>query len=38
MRDLLDETETSLEVEKVEFDEKVSRKVFTKTDLERNCR
>jgi hypothetical protein len=37
MRDLLDETETSLEVEKIEIDEKVSRKVFTKTDLERNC-
>ncbi len=37
MRDLLDETETSLDVEKIEIDERVSRKALTKTDLERNC-
>ena len=37
MRDLLDETETSLDVEKIEINERVSRKVFTSTDLERNC-
>ncbi len=38
MRDLLDETETALLVEKVEIDTKLNRKVFSTRDLEARCR
>jgi hypothetical protein len=38
MRDVLDETETELVVEKVEVDEPIPRKVFSRADLDRNCR